>query len=282
MPLGNLWLAVVALVMIFANRRCYPWRDVMVVLAPGLVNFIFVSNQTGFSVHSRYAIPALPYFFIWVSKTARECEMRPLTRTRIAVAATVVAALTWSMCSSLWIYPHSLSYFNELVGGPRAGGEHLLNSNIDYGQDLLYLKSWLEQHPNVKLDGLAYWGSYPAKLAGVPDAPYPVVGQDTEDGRQRWFADKRADTLGPKPGYYAVSVNCLYDRDKRYRYFLHFKPAALAGYTIYIYHLMPEDTNRARRELGLPELPEGDDGDRRSIRDAPRTRRDAPTTSDDI
>jgi hypothetical protein len=52
--------------------------------------------------------------------------------------------LAWSVGSSLWYYPHSLSYFNELVGGPMGGPKHLLDSNIDWGQDLFYLKDWLD------------------------------------------------------------------------------------------------------------------------------------------
>ena len=35
--------------------------------------------------------------------------------------------------SSLAIYPHSLSYFNELAGGPTKGHYHLIDSNIDWG-----------------------------------------------------------------------------------------------------------------------------------------------------
>jgi hypothetical protein len=48
----------------------------------------------------------------------------------------------------------------------------------------------------------------------------------------------------PQPGWYALSVNYLYDRKKQYRYFLNLKPVARAGYSIYIYHVTPEDANR--------------------------------------
>ena len=34
------------------------WRDEMIVLSPFFTILIFVSSQTGFSVHSRYIIPA--------------------------------------------------------------------------------------------------------------------------------------------------------------------------------------------------------------------------------
>ena len=61
----------------------------------------------------------------------------------------------------------------------------------------------------------------------------------------------------PKPGWYALSVNYIYGRDRQYRYFLNFEPAAMAGYSIYIYHITLEEANRVRRELGLAELTAG-------------------------
>lgn len=55
----------------------------------------------------------------------------------------VAALFTWFVTSSLWIYPHSLSYFNETVEGPLNGPKHLLGSNVDWGQDVLYLRQWI-------------------------------------------------------------------------------------------------------------------------------------------
>ncbi len=53
----------------------------------------------------------------------------------------VAASLCWFLASSLWIYPHSLSYFNESIGGPLNGPKHLLGSSVDWGQGLRHL-SW--------------------------------------------------------------------------------------------------------------------------------------------
>jgi len=270
MPLGTWCLMALAVgVTIFGRGFNAPWRDEMVVLVPGLVILLFVSSQTGFSVHSRYVIPALPFFFVWISKVARVFEMTkgtdpicpngpegaahkwgPSPSSR-AVAAMVVVALTWSVGSSLWAYPHSLSYFNELVGGPRNGGKHLLDSNIDWGQDLLYLKDWLDEHPDVKLNGLALFDSYPATLAGIPETPHPPPDPESQYER----ANRPPDSVGPKPGWYALSVNNLYDRSRQFRYFFQFKPVASAGYSIYIYRITLDDANCVRRALGLPELP---------------------------
>jgi hypothetical protein len=60
----------------------------------------------------------------------------------------------------------------------------------------------------------------------------------------------------PQPGWYALSVNHLYNREKQYRYFLNFEPIATAGYSIYIYHITMEDANRVRHKMGLPKIEE--------------------------
>lgn len=274
----------------------------MVVLVPGLIILILVSSQTGFSVHSRYVIPTLPFLFIWTSKAARVLEAGPnalpftkrtwgivgwfCNRKQPVMALLVILALTWSVGSSLSIYPHSLSYFNELAAvlptsadasypkaigedrgtqsiiskinwainaGPRNGPRHLLDSNIDWGQDLFYLKDWLGLHPDVKLDGLAYWNSYPAPLAGILETPPPARGLCDGDLPTAWDPDR----FGPLPGWYALSVNYIYSRARQYRYFLNFEPVAMAGYSIYIYHITIDEANRVRRKLGLPELKAG-------------------------
>jgi 4-amino-4-deoxy-L-arabinose transferase-like glycosyltransferase len=243
------------------------WRDEMIVLAPFFTILIFVSSQTGFSVHSRYIIPALPFLFVWTSKIGRvfekpseeEEELTPrrevakdglffaplrLCVSLFSLRGAVVLMLAWSVGSSLWYYPHSLSYFNELVGGPMGGPKHLLDSNIDWGQDLFYLKDWLDAHPDVKLDGLAYWGSYPTTLAGIPGTPMPPSDPAARD---RPLSQRERGEFIPPPGWYALSVNCIYGRDRQYRYFLNHEPAATVGYSIYIYDITPEQASERQR-----------------------------------
>jgi hypothetical protein len=252
-PLGTIALLALAVMLtVFRRWANAPWRDELTVLLPPIAVFALVSSQTGFTIHYRYVLPALPFLFIWASKVARVFELRPCTGKRFGLAAMVAVALAWSVTSSLWAYPHSLSYFNELVGGPRHGGEHLLDSNMDWGQDLLYLKRWLDRHPEVKLDGLAYWGSCPVTLAGIPDTPHPPAGS----GRDPHTSSSTDDQRGPTPGWHAVSVNGIFDRSGRYRYFRGFQPVAMAGYSICVYHVTLDEANRVRKELGLPELPE--------------------------
>ena len=191
--------------------------------------------------------------------------------------------MLWSVGSSLGVYPHSLSYFNELAAvlptpadasypksisesnekrgvlstiratfnaGPCNGPRHLLASNVDWGQDLFCLEDWYESHPEARPIKVAYFGSYPLDQSKVRSSGYPPIGPDWKgiDGK------RDASILGPFPGWYALSVNEIYSRSQQYRYFLNFRPVATAGYSIYIYHITLDEANRVRRKLGLPEL----------------------------
>lgn len=254
-PLGTWILVVLALVLgLFGPGYAASWREELVLVAPIVVVLALVSSQTGFNHHMRYVLPIFPFAFVWASKVAKVFSSPPATRLRPLLAGLVVAALSGSVASSLWIYPHSLSYFNELVGGPRRGHEHLLDSNIDWGQDLLYLKQWDEAHPEAKPLKVAYSNSYPATLAGFSDER-PPSGPEAYGGVPPAMV-----SVGPLPGWYAVSVNELRGRHRRYEYFLRFEPVATAGYSIYIYHITLEEANRVRRRLGLPELPAMESG----------------------
>ncbi len=234
-PLGTWILALLALLVgLFRRGYAAGWRDELVLLAPIVVILTLVSSQTGFNHHLRYVLPIFPFAFIWMSKVARAFEFG-----HRKLAAVVVVAMVWSIGSSLWVYPHSLSYFNELVGGPKNGHAHLggvaVDSNIDWGQDLLYLKRWLDKHPEARPLHLAFNGSYDASIAGIEYTLPPTE---------------------PQPGWHALSVNKIRSRSREYEYFLRFEPVAMAGYSIYIYHITFDEANRVRRELGLPELPD--------------------------
>lgn len=247
-PLGTWLLLLVALgLCLFSRKSTSSWRNELMLLTPIIVVLTLASLQTGFNHHMRYVLPIFPFVFIWISKVARVLDHKYW-----AASALVAAALAWSLASSLWVFPHSLSYFNELVGGPKGGHAHLHDSNIDWGQDLLYLKQWLEQHPESQPIGLAY--SLPIWLVDPKDLgidytvpPYGVNADFT-------IAPNLPGATGPMPGWYAICVRRLRDRGKEYEYFLQLQPVAMAGYSIYIYHITLEDANRVRAESGLPML----------------------------
>jgi hypothetical protein len=220
-PLGTLGLLLLSVIVCF-TRFAPPirWYDAMVLLTPPAVIFVVASMKCGFSHHSRYILPCIPFVFVWLGQFGRWVELavdqgsrrlgsltrslpgpesptrptRPqaggLTRPEASAFGSggtpeicgamlgIVSALllAWSVASSLAIYPHSLSYFNELAGGPKNGANHLLNSNIDWGQDLLFLEKWAQEHAGGQPVYTAFYNLYnpfDLEIAGIE--PWPLL-----------------------------------------------------------------------------------------------------------
>lgn len=223
-PLGS-WILVLLAIgwRIFQRTSPTLWQEELVLVAPAVAIFLLVSSQTGFNHHLRYVLPAFPYVFVWISKLASNACLQHRKLTVVGLAA-----LLWSISSSLRYVPHSLSYFNELVGGPTGGHHHLGNSNADWGQDLFYLKKWHDAHPDARPLHVAHdMPLVDPKLAGIE-----YVGRPPE--------------YAPKAGWHAVSVNQIHDQSGKYDYFLKFQPVATAGYSIYIYHITAEQAARIK------------------------------------
>jgi len=125
----------------------------------------------------------------------------------------------------------------------------------------LFLKEWVEDHPQARPLYLAYAAAVDPHYIGL-DYRLAPFGPDTSTGQAHPVPS--LNDIGLKPGWYAVSVNFLcgmafYTHDENgrriwvpggaYRYFQHFQPVARAGYSIYIYHVTPEEIRRFTTRL---------------------------------
>lgn len=238
--------------------------DRLIPVIVAILLLFVVSSQTGFSHHLRYLLPAFPFAFVAISSLvatgssvaagsslAAETIVsgQDLTSGGIMVARSATEAarsrffpirmalvwglVGWASLSSLRVYPHSLSYFNESVGGPEQGGEHLNNSNLDWGQDLLFLQEWLESHPEARPMRLTFHGYYDPRTIGID-----VTGQP----------------VGLVPGWHAVSLHRLLSPNRRLAFFRRLQPVARVGYSIYVYRVTSDDVERLRTEVPLAEL----------------------------
>jgi hypothetical protein len=107
------------------------------------------------NIGHRHLMPIYPVLFIF-SGALGKWFTRPLHWR----AALVAALIAWHIGESVLIAPHYLAYFNQLAGGPANGHSHLVDSSLDWGQDLPGLKAWLDRNarPNEAVY-LAYFGT---------------------------------------------------------------------------------------------------------------------------
>ncbi|HUG53057.1 MAG TPA: hypothetical protein VMR21_05630, partial [Vicinamibacteria bacterium] len=134
------------------------------------------------NIGHRHVLATYPFLFVAASRcasvawAARGRGRRPA---RVAVAL-LAAAYAGSV---LRVHPHYLAYFNELAGGPSQGWRWLVDSNLDWGQDLPGLKRYMDAHgiPRIVLCyfGTAdpgYYGIESDRLPGYqPPPPSTVV-----------------------------------------------------------------------------------------------------------
>lgn len=242
-----------------AARRDAPdtsWRDQIVVLAPPAAVLLLLSVMHEVA-YLRYALPCYPFAFVWMGKLWRASRA-------CAVRAAVVACLIWAVASCLCLFPHTLSYFNELAGGPAGGHRYMINAQIDWGQDLYQLRDWQLAHPEAApFHATLQSAMNPEMLGIVSDGTVPRLpafnSPNRETGPDRAALDRAIDQNAGVgrlvPGWYALSVHQLHDVEGGYGYLVEeMPPAARIGYSILLFRLSLEDVNRLRRSRGLPEL----------------------------
>src|SRR5262249_5582790 len=126
-----------------------------------------MSNFTNINLGLRYVLPIFPYVYVSVGKLAPWAVGLAGRGARYAACAGVGLALAATAASTALIHPHYLAYFNAASGGPDRGAEPLIDSNIDWGQDLVPLRRWLERNAPGESVGLAYFGQINPRIFGA-------------------------------------------------------------------------------------------------------------------
>jgi hypothetical protein len=224
------------------------WKDEIILAIPLIGLFVVVSAQTGFSLHSRYIIPLLPVLYIWVSRAGRLMSCK-----NYAARAIVPVFLIAGTASSLWIYPHSMSYLNEIVQNRIP--PPLLGSNIDWGQDLYELKDWLDEHPEAKPLRVAMSNIFPLETLGIKSAGTPPKWKPGQEKTGTW---REQIHVGPRPGWFLLGANDLFGVGSEYEWLWKVPLAKRIGYSTYVFHVTLEEANRQREREDLPVLIEQD------------------------
>jgi hypothetical protein len=278
-PVATWFLVAIGIFGSFLIRRSSP---AIAWLALGLVPIATMTLLTDINLGVRYVLGSLPFFFL-IAGLVVAVLPRPVAWIFVAIG---IASNGLTLAR---VHPHELSYFNEIVGGPLHGRWHLIDSNLDWGQDLRSLARWLEIHPDWAREiSIAYAGTVPPEFEGIKKAPIPP--RDLRFIPDRflfpWENRDDASTWGPRPGKYAISVN--FERGMRFHtpvpntlidqfgpalrgallpgstmaqmpkgslaYFQEFQPIIepTIGYSILLYDLSVDDVNRVREKMGLP------------------------------
>ena len=237
-PLVVLAAAGLAAVLLLRDGRTR--RRALFLLLAGLL-FFGLTMTGALNIGYRHALPALPYWLVLASGLAAPelASLRLLGRAALTSRRAAVVAALATVVVALWIHPHYLSYFNPIAGGPANGYRVLIDSNVDWGQDLLRLKRWMAE-AGVDSVRLGWFGTADPDYYAIAHEPLPGLGRDAFF--RRWW-DVPFDPAQPEPGVYAISATSLWETPLRpeekhvYAWFRAHEPSARVGYSILIYNV---------------------------------------------
>lgn len=189
-----------------------------------------VSLSSNLNIGVRHLLPVFPFTILLASSIISSWLRPPFL---LARKFFLVIILLWQAYSVLAIYPHFLAYFNELVGGPDKGYLYVVDSNLDWGQDLKRLKKWTDEN-NIDKLYVNYFGG--------GDAQYYL-----KEKYAPWGGTRDPQEL-PEGSYLAVSATLLQGGRGQpvqgfnqttgyYRWLDGHNPIAKIGYSIFVYRV---------------------------------------------
>jgi len=226
-PLATLLLlGVAAWDTVRRSRWCV---DFPILLFP-ITYFVF-ALASSLNIGYRYILPIAPFLITYAAKVASLDWLRPawLYRRVLPILMTLYAGV------SLWLHPHYLAYFNLLAGGPDGGYRYLVDSNLDWGQDLKLLKADLDQR-GIDEVWLGYLGTADPAYYGMRYRPLLAPG--TSSPAEGFFP------VTPAPGWYAISATVLQGayspEPDLFDWFRRHEPVVKIGYSIFVYRVEPD------------------------------------------
>lgn len=184
-------ILILTRVILFLAEFRREWKTVMFLVLPAAVYFTAI---TAFAdpLGVRYLLPVFPPLMIFSAGLVKS-----FIRKRVA-SWVIWGLLVWHIASSVAAFPHHLSYFNELAGGPSHGWEWLGDSNVDWGQELKTLKKTMDQRKIATIT---------LALASFYDNPAYYGISCIRPTNEEWIRILNLPT--PPSGVYAISANFL-------------------------------------------------------------------------
>ncbi|HEY1849141.1 MAG TPA: hypothetical protein VGG37_08035 [Opitutaceae bacterium] len=255
--------------------RLYEWSPLLSLFA---VYWAF-SLTSGLNIGHRHIMPVYPVFFVMAAGAAAWFGQAPRW-----AAACVAGLAVWFAAESVWIRPHYISYFNEVIG-PRDAWMHIVDSSVDWGQDLPTVKAWLDAHPPEGPVLISYFGSGDPQYYGIRakrvgdanfdlrprSAPAILTGgtwiisvtqfqQVYTEARGRWDGQKEAqyrkmlarvlelERTHGKMTFREASVFEAYQFGRLCEYLRHRRPVAELAYTFLVFRVTDAEVLKALYE----------------------------------
>ena len=207
------------------------FNECIQVLPMVFIFILFMLNKM--TAGLRHILPIYVFLFVFCSKIAKQKNKW--------LGAAIAILIIHYILSSLFIFPHYFSYFNEIVGGPSNGYMHLVGANLDNGQDLPGLKKYMEES-GIKKIKLSYFGSVdPKEYFDYEYLSSPYFQHWVPDYKPYVTVTKRNEDCSAKKGIMAISATNLQNvhmiNQTCFDWLKKHEPVEKIGYSIFVYNI---------------------------------------------
>ena len=201
--------------------------------------YVAASLLSTVNIGYRHLLPILPFLYIGIGcmeipQSLIHSRHHIQKTTRRLLRFGLYSLLLWQIAGTVRIAPHYLTSFNEIAGGPVEGYQALVDSNLDWGQNLWDLKAWMEAH-NESHVYYAHYSPARPETYGIDASFLPP------DPRAVDFTP-----WNPEPGLYAIGATVLQGpyapNYNTYAWFRSHTPDAILGNALFIYKVPPRET----------------------------------------
>lgn len=134
--------------------------------------FFTVSCTSKLNIGIRYILPVYPFVIVFIAISVSRFY-RSLAKPGIAPYIPLLALVAWTVVSGAAAHPSYLSYFNEIVRSEVDKDRYLIDSNLDWGQDLKRLAIWVGKNRVPEIHIAYFGGGEPAYYLGSKAVPFP-------------------------------------------------------------------------------------------------------------
>jgi 4-amino-4-deoxy-L-arabinose transferase-like glycosyltransferase len=203
-PLPIIGIFMLTIFLAIRRLRVLPSVEALAKLKPFTPLFVLMSMYGIFAVTTKMNIGHRHVLVLYPAAFILAGALIPLLKKSSPyLKASLGFLLLWFLAESLAIWPHYLAYFNQLAGGPKNGYKHLVDSSLDWGQDLKGLGKWLNTNRHLNQNKTDIYVSY----FGIASIDYYARGVKKLPGYHEQESNIPFELKG---GIYCISATMLH------------------------------------------------------------------------
>lgn len=222
-------ILLLATIILIATRRFRYWREILFLTVPPAI-YLAVAMSSHMNIGVRHLLPVYAFLYVLAAGAAAT-----LLHTNRRWVYAIVVLLLWQAFEAVHVFPAYMAYANEAWGGPANTHKYLSDSNVDWGQQLIAVRRYLDEHKITKC-----WFVYFPEGA-VDPSPYGIPCSFLPTTDTLWWLNVPLNAPPSIDGTVLISDGDLEGFEfgpaplNPYEQFKHLKPIAVIQHGVYVY-----------------------------------------------